>query len=121
MGFVKCPRCELNYVQDTEDYCGVCKREMRTKFVRDDDVDSLELCAECGERPALPGDELCAICKLENLSSDAEESEGEDLRDNSLDLGVAEMEEIALDEVDDEDMPEDLDDEMDDDDEENED
>ncbi len=25
MGYIKCPRCELNYMPDTERYCSVCK------------------------------------------------------------------------------------------------
>ena len=29
MGFIKCPRCELNYIQEDEQYCPVCKREMK--------------------------------------------------------------------------------------------
>ena len=29
MGFKKCPRCELNYILDTEKYCKVCMRELR--------------------------------------------------------------------------------------------
>ena len=29
MGFIKCPRCELNYIREEEQYCPVCKREMR--------------------------------------------------------------------------------------------
>ena len=29
MKFVKCPRCELNYITACEKYCKVCLREMK--------------------------------------------------------------------------------------------
>ena len=29
MGLVKCPRCELNYMNDTDTMCSVCRREVR--------------------------------------------------------------------------------------------
>ena len=28
MGYKKCPRCELNYIKDEEEYCEVCKQEL---------------------------------------------------------------------------------------------
>ncbi|MGI5883996.1 MAG: hypothetical protein ACOX83_03405 [Candidatus Spyradocola sp.] len=61
MGYIKCPRCELNYIPDTERYCSVCKREMRGE----DEHEELELCSACGERPVVPGEELCASCLKE--------------------------------------------------------
>lgn len=61
MGYIKCPRCELNYIPDTERYCSVCKREMRGE----DEREELELCSACGEHPVVPGEELCAACLKE--------------------------------------------------------
>jgi len=61
MGLIKCPRCELNYMPDTERYCTVCKREMRGEETKED----IELCPECGEHPVVPGEELCAYCLKE--------------------------------------------------------
>lgn len=60
MGLVKCPRCELNYMQDTEQVCDVCRKQM--KGVRDEPEDTGNLCAECGENLALKGREYCAYC-----------------------------------------------------------
>ena len=51
MGYIKCPRCELNYMPDTERYCSVCKREMRGE----DEHDEIELCSACGENPVVRG------------------------------------------------------------------
>ena len=39
MGLIKCPRCELNYMPDTERYCTVCKREMRGEEDEEDEED----------------------------------------------------------------------------------
>ena len=35
MGFIKCPRCELNYIREEEQYCSVCKREMKGEVAWD--------------------------------------------------------------------------------------
>lgn len=58
MALVKCPRCELNYMQDTDRYCTVCRREMRGEEEREE----VDLCPECGEHPVVPGEEMCAFC-----------------------------------------------------------
>lgn len=62
MGLKKCPRCELNYIREGEKYCDVCKRYMKGEA----DTDTVAAtCVECGERPAVRGNELCAICLRE--------------------------------------------------------
>ena len=61
MKFVKCPRCELNYMTESERYCKVCLREMNG----DGEQDELELCSVCNEAPALPGRDVCLFCLKE--------------------------------------------------------
>ena len=62
MGLNKCPRCELNYIREDEKYCDVCKRYMKG----DADADAaVIICTECGERPTVRGNDLCAICLRE--------------------------------------------------------
>ena len=81
MGFIKCPRCELNYIREEEQYCPVCKREMK---------------GESHDDPF----ELCSICN----------DEMEDAETPEVSLGmedVSEMEEIELDGLP-EDMPEEI-------------
>lgn len=63
MALRKCPRCELNYIRDDEKYCNVCRREM--KGGTSDVDDSISMCSECGENPAVKGSDLCAICLRE--------------------------------------------------------
>ena len=94
MALIKCPRCELNYMPDTEKYCTVCKREMRGEEERED----IELCSECGEHPVVPGEELCAFClkeihRQERAESDDEALAAEDVA--GLDMASG-MNEIAI-------------------------
>ena len=32
--FVKCPRCDLNYIRRGEEYCEVCKAELKGQKVK---------------------------------------------------------------------------------------
>ena len=61
MKFVKCPRCELNYMTESERFCKVCLREMNGDGARDE----VELCSVCNEEPALPGRDVCLFCLKE--------------------------------------------------------
>ena len=104
MGFIKCPRCELNYIKEEEQYCPVCKREMKGE-VHDD---PFELCSICNENPVMPGKDVCMVCYKEMTQqqglhdSSMEENETTDV---SLDMeDVSDMEEIELDTLP-EDMP----------------
>ena len=96
MGFVKCPRCELNYMQDDEQYCSVCKRE-----VKGESKDELfELCSVCSENPVYPGKDLCLFCLKEMGKSNetAMQDETSTAANNALELGSAStMDEIAMD------------------------
>jgi len=104
MGFIKCPRCELNYIKEEEQYCSVCKREMKGEVHED----PFELCSICNENPVMPGKDVCPVCYKEmkqqqGLHMDnAEEAETPDV---SLDMDdVSDMQEIELDTMPD-DMP----------------
>lgn len=108
MGFIKCPRCELNYIQEEEQYCSVCKREMKGEA----HDDPFELCSICNENPVMPGKDVCLLCYKEmtaqqGLRDDTvDEAETPDV---SLDMeDVSEMQEIELDAMDDGDMPADI-------------
>ena len=83
MALHKCPKCELNYIREGEDFCEVCKREMKLAQAHirhseeESDQDEVILCSECGEAPAVRGGELCIAClkekkrqvELENASA----------------------------------------------------
>ena len=55
VAYIRCPRCELNFIQKKDKYCAVCKAEMSAN--KDDFIDDLDL-------------ELCPICKTNYIQSD---------------------------------------------------
>ena len=71
MNLVKCPRCDLNYILDTEKYCKVCLREMKGSHVEDE----LEMCSVCNEAPALPGHDVCLSCLKEMNGTAGDDNE----------------------------------------------
>ena len=103
MGLVKCPRCELNYIQEGEGYCKICKREMKGESHHDE----IEMCTVCNEAPALPGKDVCLFC-LKEMNANARNSEDENegrVSESNLEIDpVSAMDEI-IPEID-EDIPE---------------
>ena len=103
MALTKCPRCELNYIQEGEGYCKICKREMKGESHREE----IEMCTVCNETPALPGKDVCLFCLKEmNANNDNRDDDGEGRVDEAS-LGidpVSSMDEIIPDI--DEDIPE---------------
>ena len=73
MTLTKCPRCELNYITDGEQYCKICRMEMKGEPVRDE----IELCTMCGEHPVIPGKDLCIFCMKEMTGSEDGDEDGE--------------------------------------------
>ena len=104
MGFIKCPRCELNYIREEEQYCSVCKREMKGEVHED----PFELCSICNENPVMPGKDVCPMCYKEMKQQQGlhvDTSEEAETPDVSLDMDdVTDMQEIELDTMAD-DMP----------------
>ena len=97
MGFVKCTRCELNYILDGGNLCSVCRKEVRGEG---EPEDLRELCSECGERPVAIGNELCVACLKEMTRHVVESTDDEEepQEDPSLEIdSVSTMDEIAID------------------------
>lgn len=59
--YVLCPRCELNYMPEGEEYCDVCKAELKIGpsliFAVDEDEEGM-------------GEKLCPICKRAYIAED---------------------------------------------------
>ena len=70
--YVRCPRCELNYIQKKDKYCSVCKSEMEAKKDYTDDIDDLELCPICKTNYIQPDEIMCATCLKEHRNEDGE-------------------------------------------------
>lgn len=104
MNLVKCPRCDLNYILDTEKYCKVCLREMKGSHPDDE----LEMCSVCNEAPALPGRDVCLSCLKEmsgNTNDEDVEGNNPVVDESSIGLNsVSNMDEIIPQIDDDEDF-----------------
>ena len=81
MKLIKCPRCDLNYIQENEKLCKVCQRELKGSQVEDE----MELCSVCNAAPALPGRDVCLSCLKEMASggSDTDNDETPTVVDES--------------------------------------
>lgn len=106
MRFVKCPRCELNYIPENEEYCPVCKREMKGERHED----PIELCSICNENPVMPGRDVCYECYKEMTQQQARTDSADDVdnEDQEVDIGmedVTDIEEIDLGDMTDPDVP----------------
>lgn len=99
MAWVICPRCELNYIQEGEKMCDVCRKEVRGEQEIEEIV---EMCSECGEHPAVAGSDLCAFCLKEMNRHEAPTTEEDTgLNPEEVNVGgvdsISSMEEIELD------------------------
>lgn len=86
--YVKCPRCELNYIDpEKQEYCDVCIAEMKGNKLQFADLDDEELdeeleeetsdiCPVCGVNHVRFGETMCDACK-EKSELDEEESDSE--------------------------------------------
>ena len=82
--YMKCPRCELNYIDaEKQEYCDVCLREMKGLSSDIDEIEEVEeeipteLCPVCGENMMRPGEKMCDECK-KKAEYEAEEPDPED-------------------------------------------
>lgn len=84
--YVKCPRCELNYIdEEKQEYCDVCIAEIKGSKLQfadlddedyeelDAEIEQSELCPVCGINPVRYGEKMCEACKKENEYDEEEE------------------------------------------------
>ena len=71
--YIKCPRCELNYILKKDKFCDVCKSEMKAGILKESDLDELELmeegmelCSMCKVNYVNPGETICSTCQEEH-------------------------------------------------------
>ena len=75
--YIKCPRCELNYILEGEDYCNVCKNEMKHHSESDYDeelldFDDMDLCPVCGQNYIKEDQSMCDECKKKRNGENGE-------------------------------------------------
>ena len=96
MALIKCPRCELNYIQDTEGYCKICKREMKGEVQREE----IEMCTICNEAPALPGKDACLFCLKEMNNGSVHSDDGQDAEETVDTSNIGGMDSVStMDEI----------------------
>ncbi|NCA66603.1 MAG: hypothetical protein EOM87_00915 [Clostridia bacterium] len=114
-----CPRCELNYILEAEEYCSVCLDEM--KGIVDEiefDDDFTKLCPHCGVAYISDDQDMCEGCKssIEKLKSLHEDAECVWEDENTVSLEeMGEEEEVEEELVIDEELQEVLEDDLDED------
>ena len=94
--YVKCPRCELNYILEGEDYCYVCKSEMKHHNENEEsdllDIEDMELCPICGQNYISEDQAMCDECSGKNKSGKSDNKKWKDddsedsLTDSSNDI-----------------------------------
>ena len=70
--YIRCPRCELNYIEKKDKFCSVCKAEMsanKEEFINDLD---LEICPICKTNYIQPDEIMCATCLQEHQTEDGD-------------------------------------------------
>lgn len=91
--YIRCPRCELNYIDKREKLCKVCQNELQAKGNReltDEEVKELNLCPVCRTNYLMDDEEICSECAAENdarenntgMSNDDMSDEKDDREDN---------------------------------------
>ena len=94
--YIRCPRCELNYIEKKDKLCSVCKAELSAK--KDEytsDLD-LELCPICKTNYISPDEIMCSTCLKEHQTEDGElSSDWEDYLNRDEDEVVDEDEETG--------------------------
>ena len=79
--YMKCPRCELNYILKKDKFCDVCKSEMKAGSLTgsdlDDEFEGMEelLCPICKTNYITDGETMCATCLEENQISDTKDDD----------------------------------------------
>ena len=105
--YIKCPRCELNYIDaEKQEYCDVCLKELKgisedtDDLIEEDEELLTELCPVCGENMMRAGDKMCEECRkkaeLDEEEPDPEEDDEwreylDDDTDADLDKDIGEL------------------------------
>ena len=105
--YIKCPRCELNYILKKDKYCEVCKMEMKAGCLEENEFnefeDDMELCPVCKANYINEGETMCSSCMEENASMSHSEEEVDwrtliDKTDEDEDLDLLPVENDDIDE-----------------------
>ena len=109
--YKKCPRCDINWILDDENYCDICKAELnigpKIDFDMDYDDSDEKLCPICKRNYIEEGDDD------DYYDDDFDDEEDEKRRDDDDDFEIPEIDPQDFEEEDDEDEVDDDDDDED--------
>lgn len=104
MAYIRCPRCELNFIDKKEKYCSVCKMEMKATGEVGDRFE-MELCPVCHFNLISPDQDMCDSCKEEvggEIFSESTDKEWQkyigEFNDYDIDSGIDEFDDEESDE-----------------------
>lgn len=93
--YIRCPRCELNFIEKSQKLCKVCEQELASKGnkeLTDEEVKEMNLCPICKTNYLMDDEEICDECASEkaaldnnddfNISTDEQSDDTEDKTDN---------------------------------------
>lgn len=89
--YIKCPRCELNYILKKDKYCDICKSEMKAGSLRESEMEdfdldeSMDICPICKVNYINPGEHMCATCQEEQVVAKDDEPDWRGFVDKSDD------------------------------------
>lgn len=89
--YIRCPRCELNYIDKREKLCKVCQAELQAKGnkeISDEEAKELNLCPICKKNYLMDDEDICSECASEKAARD-----NDDFSVSSTDDSVEESDE----------------------------
>ena len=100
--YILCPRCELNYIEEHEGYCRVCKAEMGLidsdiLIPDEEEMGGEKLCPICKVNYIGEDEDICFLCKREKEAKEAAEKSEEDWDNFEDDEAPADDEDDLLD------------------------
>lgn len=97
--YKRCPRCELNWIPEDEEYCDVCKAELKiggASLLEDEEEE--ELCPVCHSNYLEPGEKICSYCAQKNPEK-AEEDDEHVFNIDDTDRSEEDLENVSFDEL----------------------
>lgn len=83
--YILCPRCELNWIPESEGYCVVCKAEMglidKSILIPDEDEMAEKVCPICKINHITEDEDMCPDCKREKEAKEIREEDDESWRE----------------------------------------
>lgn len=97
--YKRCPRCELNWIPEDEDYCDVCKAELKIGDASLLEDEEEELCPVCHSNYLEPGETICSYCAQKNPSKDQSEDDEHVYNIDDTDRSEEDLENVSFDEL----------------------